>query len=176
MAAAVWAAQQPVDKRVFRSDYDDVELLGKLVTRDAGWPAAGLAVHTANGALFGAVYAQLRPFLPGPPLVSAVIAGMAENFGFWPLTPMVDRFHPARDELPRLAGNRRMLAQATWRHLLFALVMGELERRLNAPSEAEEPPAVPISVQRPRQHRDGRRRCVDSTERRSSSAGRAALL
>jgi hypothetical protein len=145
VAAAVWAAQQPVDKRLFGSDYDDVEVLGKLVTRDAGWAAAGLAFHTANGAVFGAVYAQLRPFLPGPPLVSAVIAAMAENFGFLPLAGMIDRFHPARDDLPRLAGNRRVVAQATWRHLLFAVVLGELERRLNAPSEAEEPPAVPVS-------------------------------
>src|SRR5215204_5407667 len=59
VAAAVWAAQQPLDKRVFRSDYDDVELLGKLVTRDSGWQAAGLAMHLANGAAFGAVYALL---------------------------------------------------------------------------------------------------------------------
>ena len=29
-AAAVWAAQQPLDKRVFGVDYDDAELLGRL--------------------------------------------------------------------------------------------------------------------------------------------------
>ena len=38
-AAGVWAAQQPLDKRVFGTSYDDVELLGKLVTRGSGWPA-----------------------------------------------------------------------------------------------------------------------------------------
>ena len=32
-AAAVWAAQQPLDQRVFGVDYDDVELLGRFVTR-----------------------------------------------------------------------------------------------------------------------------------------------
>ena len=68
VAAAVWAAQQPADKRAFDSGYDDVELLGKLVTRGDAWPVAGLALHVANGAVFGAVYAQLRPFLPGPPV------------------------------------------------------------------------------------------------------------
>jgi hypothetical protein len=145
VAAAVWAAQQPVDKRLFDCDYDDVELLGKLVTRDSGWHAAGLAFHAANGALFGAVYAQLRPFLPGPPMASAVLASMAENFSSWPLGRLSDRYHPARGELPALTGNRRALAQATWRHFLFALVLGELERRLNAPSEGEEPPSVPVS-------------------------------
>jgi hypothetical protein len=145
VAAAVWAVQQPLDKRVFDSDYDDVELLGKLVTQDSSWPAVGFALHAANGAVFGAVYAQLRPFLPGPPIVSAVLAGMAENFGFWPSGGLVDRYHPARGDLPRLAGNRRALAQATWRHLVFSVVLGELERRLNAPSEGEEPPAVPAA-------------------------------
>ena len=144
-AAAVWALQQPLDKHVFESDYDDVEILGKLVTRDSSWPAAGFALHAANGAAFGAIYAQLRPFLPGPPLVSAVIAGLAENLATWPLAHLSDRYHPARGDLPALAGNRRALAQATWRHLVFAVVLGELERRLNAPSEADEPPPVPVS-------------------------------
>ena len=52
LAAAVWAAQQAIDKRFFDTRYDDVELLGKLVTRDSGWPSAGLALHLANGAAF----------------------------------------------------------------------------------------------------------------------------
>ena len=38
VGAAVWAAQQPLDKRVFGCDYDDVELLGKPVTRGANGP------------------------------------------------------------------------------------------------------------------------------------------
>src|SRR3954466_11390483 len=77
-AAAVWAAQQPLDKRLFGNDYDDVELLGKLVTRDSGWQAAGLAIHMANGAAFGAVYAPGSPRTPGraqPPGVPAGLAG-----------------------------------------------------------------------------------------------------
>ena len=143
-AAAVWAAQQPLDKRVFRSSYDDVELLGKAVTREAGWPLAGLALHLQTGAAFGALYAELRPFLPGPPLVSAIIAGMAEHVGFWPLGRLVDRYHPARDDLAKLSGNRRAFAQAAWRHLVFGVVLGELERRLNAEQE-QGPPPVPVS-------------------------------
>ena len=47
--------------------------------------------------------------------------------------------HPARDELPGCAGNGRAFAQATWRHLLFGVVLGELERRLNAPDDAGVP-------------------------------------
>jgi hypothetical protein len=145
VAAAVWAAQQPLDKRVFGSDYDDVELLGKLVTRDAGWQPAGLAVHMANGAVFGAVYALLRPLAPLPPLAAGATAGLAEHLGFWPLGRLLDRHHPARSELEPLAGNRRAFAQAAWRHLLFGLVLGELERRLNAEGEFEPLEGVPVS-------------------------------
>jgi hypothetical protein len=144
IAAGVWAAQQPLDKRVGGSGYDDVELLGKLVTRGPGWPLAGAAMHVGNGAAFGAVYAQLRPFLPGPAAVRGLLAAMVENFGLWPLGAVVDRLHPARGELPPLAGDRRALAQATWRHALFGVVLGLLEHRLNAERDLA-PPEFEVS-------------------------------
>jgi hypothetical protein len=144
-AAAAWAAQQPLDKRAFGSDYDDVELLGKLFTRGSGWQAAGLAVHLANGALFGATYALARPLAPLPPLAAGAAAGLAEHTAFWPLVRLVDRHHPARSELEPLSGNRRAFAQAAWRHLLFGLVLGELERRLNPQGEFEPLEDVPVS-------------------------------
>src|SRR5262245_13659849 len=107
IAAGVWAAQQPLDKRAFRCDYDDVELLGKLATRSGGWPAAGLALHVANGAAFGAGYSLLRPFIPGPPIAAAVTAAMIEHLALWPLGGLVDRHHPARSDLNELRGNGR---------------------------------------------------------------------
>jgi hypothetical protein len=130
-AAMLWALQQPLDKRVFGSRYDDIELLGKLVTRGPAWRAIGLAFHAANGAAFGATFALARPHLPGSPLAQAVTAALAENFGFWPLARLIDRFHPARRELDPLAGNGRALAQATWRHLVFGVGLGILEPLLN---------------------------------------------
>jgi hypothetical protein len=140
IAAAAWAAQQPLDKRAFGSDYDDVELLGRLVARRRpAWLGAGVALHLGNGAIFGAVYANLSPLLPLPPWARGLAAGMAEHVGLWPLGRLVDRFHPARDELPRLTGNRAALAQATWRHALFGVVLGELEHRLNAQPEIDFP-------------------------------------
>jgi hypothetical protein len=145
LAAGVWAAQQPLDKRVFGSDYDDTELLGKLVTTGPAWPAAGTAIHVANGAAFGAAYSVARPFIPAPPLAAGVLAALAENFAAWPLGSLVDRHHPARGELETLGGNVRALAQATWRHFLFGLVLGELERRLNPEDRFEPPPEVPAS-------------------------------
>jgi hypothetical protein len=144
IAAAIWAAQQPLDRRLFGCGYDDVELLGKLVTREREWPLVGLALHLQNGAAFGVLYAQLKPFLPGPPLARGVMAAMAEHVASWPLAALVDRHHPARRQLDRLAGNQRALGLATWRHLLFGLVLGLVEDRLNVDPGAE-PPAVPVS-------------------------------
>jgi hypothetical protein len=144
-AAAVWAAQQPLDKRVLGSDYDDVELLGRLVARGPAATVTGLAIHITNGALFGAVYALVRPVVPAPPLVTGVAAALAENFAFWPLGRVIDRVHPARAELEPLTGNGRALAQATWRHLLFGVTLAELERRLNDIAEFEPLEEVPAS-------------------------------
>ena len=143
LAASAWAAQQPADKRALHSGYDDVELLGKLLVRGEAWPLVGIALHLQNGAFLGALYAQLRPFLPGPLHARAVIVAMVEHVALWPLGRLIDRYHPARGQLPRLRGNRRAFAQATWRHLLFGLVLGEVERRLNA--EDDELPEVPVS-------------------------------
>jgi len=140
VAAAVWAAQQPLDRRVFGTPYDDTELLGKLVTRTPTWRPVGIAMHLANGALFGAAYATLAPRVPLPSWARGPAAGIAEHVATWPLTPLVDRLHPAREELPGLSRSGRALAQATWRHLLFGTVLGELERRLNAPPDHDIPP------------------------------------
>jgi len=137
--AAAWAAQQPLDKRVFGVDHDDVELLGKLVTRERAWIPVGLAVHVANGALFGALYANVAPSLPVPRAARGPLAGLAEHLATWPATALIDRLHPARGDFPPLWGSGRAFAQATWRHLVFAVVLGELERRLNPPVDAPPP-------------------------------------
>jgi hypothetical protein len=136
LAAGVWAAQQPLDKRAFGSDYDDVELLGKLVTRDSGWQAAGLAIHVTNGAAFGAVYALLRPLIPGPAQTAGPIAGLTEHLATWPLIGLIDK---------SLVGDRRVFLQSAWRHLLFGLVLGELERRLNPAGQFEPLEQVPVA-------------------------------
>jgi hypothetical protein len=143
VAASVWALQQPLDKLIFRSDYDDVELLGKALVRGDGWYPAGLALHMQNGALFGAIYANLAPAIPLPPLARGPAAAFAQHLAFWPLGVVSDRFHPARKELPTFAGNKRAFAQSAWRHVLFGLVLGELERRLNAEPEPAPPEPEP---------------------------------
>lgn len=139
VAAGVWAAQSPLDKRVFKLDYDDTALLGKAVTRGPAWLPIGIAMHLGTGAIFGAAYASLSRRVPLPSWSRGPLFALTENFASWPLVGLVDRVHPARDQMPRLFGNPRALAQATWRHFLFGIVLGELERRLNAPEDEDVP-------------------------------------
>ena len=54
VAASVMTLEQPLDQRLFDSRYDDVEILGKLVTRGDDWQPIGFALHVHNGAILGA--------------------------------------------------------------------------------------------------------------------------
>lgn len=139
LAASVWVAQQPLDQRVFGVDYDDCELLGRAFVRGPGWRPVGIALHLVNGALFGAAYAVARPSIPLPSWARGPVTGLFEGVILWPLSMVSDRLHPARDSMPRLWGNTPAFGQMLWRHVLFGVVLGELERRLNPPAESEEP-------------------------------------
>ena len=105
VATAVMTLEQPLDKRLFDSKYDDVEILGKLVTRGEAWQPIGFALHVQNGAFLGAGYARLSPSLPGPPVLRGLLVGLIEHLATWPMTALVDRYHPARKELPKLNAN-----------------------------------------------------------------------
>jgi hypothetical protein len=134
-AAAVWAAQQPLDRRAFGIAYDDADLLGRLVARGRAVYPVGLALHLLNGALLGALYANVRSSLPVPAALRGPLAGLVEHVATWPGTAALARI----DELPRLWGSGRAFAQAAWRHVLFGAVLGELERRLNPPEPEPRP-------------------------------------
>jgi hypothetical protein len=130
-ATVVMTLEQSLDKRLFDSKYDDVEILGKLVTRGDDWRPIGFALHVQNGAFFGAAYARLKPSLPGPAVLRGLLFGLVEHVATWPMVALVDRYHPARKELPKLAGNARAFGQATVRHAVFGIVLGLLEDALN---------------------------------------------
>ena len=133
VATVVMTLEQPLDQRLFNSSYDDVEILGKLVTRGDDWQPIGFALHVQNGAILGAAYARLKPSLPGPAVLRGLLAGLIEHVAAWPLMVLFDRYHPARKELPKLAANRRAFGQATIRHAVFGIVLGLLEDALNGP-------------------------------------------
>ncbi len=136
IASGIWGVQQTFDKRVFGVDYDDAELLGAAVTRERGTLATfaiGHVLHALNGAAFGAVYAAAAPSVPLPAPARGALAGLSEHAATWPLTRFLPAVHPVGSEFPTLWGDRRALAQATWRHLLFGTLLGTLEARLNPP-------------------------------------------
>src|SRR5207245_1264744 len=131
VATVVMTLEQPLDKRLFDSRYDDVEILGKLLTRGDHWRLIGFAAHVQNGAVFGAVYARLKPLRPGPPVLRGLRVALIEHVAAWPLTVVFDRYHPARKDLPKLATSGRAFGQATVRHAVFGIVLGLLEGALN---------------------------------------------
>jgi hypothetical protein len=129
-AATVWGLLEPLDQRLFRSDYSDIALLGKAITRGRGWRPLGFAIHALNGAVFGLAYDRLHRSSESDPRRLAVGMALGEHLALYPLNAAVDRFHPARGEpgLPPLLSSPRAFAQATWRHLLFGLLLGRLAR------------------------------------------------
>jgi hypothetical protein len=58
-----------------------------------------------------------------------LLAGLIEHVATWPLGVLLDRYHPARHELPQMA-NRRVFGQATIRHAVFGIVRGVLDDAL----------------------------------------------
>jgi len=130
VAATVWSALEPLDKRLFGSDYSDVAVLGKALTPGRGWLPAGLAIHAVNGALFGLAYDLVRRRSPLGDRKTAVAMAVAEHLTLYPLSWFVDRYHPARGKqgIPPLLTNGRAFAQATVRHLLFGVALGRLAR------------------------------------------------
>jgi len=125
-AAGAWAAAEPLARRGFGTEFGDVRLLGRLVTRGPASTPIGVGLHLVNGAAFGAAFERLG----GRGRRQAVAAAQLENLVLWPALAVVDRIHPDRRSgaLPRLLTNRRVLAQEVALHLLFGLVLGTLVR------------------------------------------------
>jgi hypothetical protein len=131
VATVAMTLEGAVDKRLFNSEYDDIEILGKLVTRGDHWQPIGVALHVQNGAVLGVAYTRLKRSLRGPAALRGLLAGLVEHLATWPMVALVDRYHPARKEMPKLAGNGRAFAQATIRHAVFGISLGLVEDALN---------------------------------------------
>ncbi|MGZ8650289.1 MAG: hypothetical protein ACXW08_16940 [Solirubrobacteraceae bacterium] len=129
-AATVWAALEPLDRRLLRCDYSDGAILGKAVSR-RHWLRVGVALHAANGAAFGLAFDEVRRRTEISPRRLALAMALAEHIALYPLCFFIDRYHPARGEpgLPPLLRNPRAFAQATLRHAVFGLVLGQLADR-----------------------------------------------
>lgn len=119
----MWALIEPIDQRLFRYGYSDVALLGKFVTNGSRWRLAGLVMHAANGAAFGLAYRHVRRHYGW----SAFRLAMLEHVALFPLSALVDRYHPARgtEGIPELM-SARAFGQATARHAVFGAALARL--------------------------------------------------
>jgi hypothetical protein len=124
-AAGVWVLAEPSAQRLFRTNYSDVRALGAPFSQQH-WRAVGTAIHLANGAAAGVAFRRLglRGWKAG------VLVLQAEHLATWPLTALVDRFHPDRRSgaWPPLLRNGRVFAQEAAVHALFGAVLGLLLR------------------------------------------------
>ena len=124
-AAGVWAAAEPGLRRLFRTPYTDVRLLGAPLSR-RHWRLAGTALHLANGAAAGVAFRRLgvRGWKSG------IAAAQLEGTAAWPAMALVDRFHPDRrgGAWPPLLRNRRVFWQEVAAHAIFGGVLGLLLR------------------------------------------------
>jgi hypothetical protein len=128
VAATVWGLLEPLDQRLLRCGYSDVAVLGKAVTRGPRWRLAGFALHAANGAAFGVVFHELQRRSEADKRRLALGLALAEHVSLYPLSFLVDRYHPARGEdgIPPLVTSPRAFVQGAWRHAVFGFVLGRL--------------------------------------------------
>jgi len=127
VAALVWGALEPVDRRLFRNDYSDVAVLGKAFTRGPGWRPLGFALHAVNGAIFGLAYYEVARRSSRDRRRLAIELALAEHMTLFSTGKLVDRYHPARGE-PGVQHvfSAPAFAQATVRHAIFGVVLGRL--------------------------------------------------
>jgi hypothetical protein len=123
-AAGVWVAVEPAIRRVTGGRHTQVRLLGGVVAPRGPWREIGLAMHIANGAMFGLAFDRLGLRGAG----RGAVAAEAENALLWPLVGVIDRIHPdvRSGAWPPLARSRSEFAQEVVGHAVFGTVMGAL--------------------------------------------------
>jgi len=125
-AAAVWIAVEPVTRRLTGGSHRELRLISGTLAGKRGGTALGLAVHLANGAVFGVAFRRLG----GHGVRQAVIAAQAENAILWPGMAIVDRVHPdvRSGAWPMLVADRGAILQEIGGHVVFGAVLGALLR------------------------------------------------
>lgn len=133
-ATVTYSIAMESDKYITGNHFNDVTFIqgffGNKHAASRRMRTLAWGIHFLNGALLGEVYAALcKRLLPGPNWFRGMIFGGAFIAAVWPLTPLVDRYHPlARDgRLPRLA-SWTSFWQNVLRHLVFGLTLGLLYR------------------------------------------------
>ena len=124
-AATAWVVAEPAIRRALGGGtHRELRLVGGLLAPERLWLPVGLAVHVANGAVFGIVFDRVG----GRGIRAAVVAAQVENAALWPAMAIVDRLHPdvRSGRWPPLTRNPRAAAQEVAGHLVFGVVLGGL--------------------------------------------------
>jgi len=138
LAAVVYLGAMKIDITLTHCPSNDLQVIeGLLPGRANRVPWRGFLVHLANGAGLGGLYAFVQRWLPGPAWLRGILFGEAFILCIWPITPLLDRWHPLirRGQLPPFA-RRIVFLQNLSRHLVFGLVLGEgvrILRRIASP-------------------------------------------
>jgi hypothetical protein len=111
LAATVWGLLEPLDQRLFRCAYSDIDLLGR------GNRRRGFALHALNGAAFGLAFDEVARRTPVDRRRLAVGLALVEHVTLWPLMAFVR---------PDLVKEPRAFMQSTARHALFGVLLGRL--------------------------------------------------
>jgi hypothetical protein len=105
VAAQVYVCAMPVDKGLVGYGYDDVQLVGKLFSRDRrAWPALGLLGNSVLGSALGAAGGLAWPFLPGPAWLRGLAFAQGDHAMHFAFSKWIDRAYPPirRGDHPRL--------------------------------------------------------------------------
>src|SRR5262245_32741738 len=126
LAALVYVAEIPVDKRLVGYGYDDVALLGRPFSADRRrWLPLGILGNGTIGLAAGAAGGLLWPYLPGPAWLRGLLFAQAENAALFPLAIPLDRHHPLiRRGAHPAVWSRPAFFQSILRHLAFGVAFG----------------------------------------------------
>jgi hypothetical protein len=131
-AGIAYLAMMEVDNRLTGQKLDDLLILGRPFVEDPSRARKlGVAIHLANAATLGVVYAAfMHDRLPGPAWLRGVIFGNVENTTLYPLA-LLEQAHPAvrAGEVDRYWTVPAYL-QSIPRHVAYGAVLGWLYERL----------------------------------------------
>ncbi len=133
-ATAAYSVAMEADKHLIGNHFNDVKfiqgMLGDPTASSKRVGALAWGLHFLNGVFLAEAYAAFgKRFLPGPDWLKGTIFGEVFILAAWPLTPLVDRYHPMvkNGQLPPLA-NWNAFWKNVLRHFVFGLTLGLLYR------------------------------------------------
>jgi hypothetical protein len=128
---AAFAAVMKLDIALSGEPVDDFRLLAAFGPLRGKWRIVGPAIHAANSASLGALFALTSDRLRGPGWRRGLTFALIENTVLWPVIIVLDRVHPAirSGDLPPYNRLWPFIAENV-RHAAFGIALGAVYERL----------------------------------------------